>query len=181
MFFALAVGDLCAVCHESMYFSSQGNISPYITVHVPPFAFVLPDPITNTAPTTPTNLHAPKETRRLARQLLHFPNLPASHPTLPHPRRMFARSALSSAKVAVLGAAGGIGQPLSLLCKLSPYVDTLSCYDVVGTPGVAADLSHCPTKSHTTGSLPDADAGAWPEGSEGGLKAALEGGESGGE
>ncbi|GMI29920.1 hypothetical protein TrRE_jg5530, partial [Triparma retinervis] len=88
---------------------------------------------------------------------------------------MFARSALSSAKVAVLGAAGGIGQPLSLLCKLSPYVDTLSCYDVVGTPGVAADLSHCPTKSHTTGSLPDADAGAWPEGSEGGLKAALEG------
>ena len=90
---------------------------------------------------------------------------------------MFARSALSSAKVAVLGAAGGIGQPLSLLCKLSPYIDTLSCYDVVGTPGVAADLSHCPTKSHTTGSLPDAGAGSWPEGSEGGLKAALEGGE----
>jgi len=88
---------------------------------------------------------------------------------------MFAKSAISSAKVAVLGAAGGIGQPLSLLCKLSPYVDTLSCYDVVGTPGVAADLSHCPTKSHTTGSLPDAEAGSWPEGSEGGLKAALTG------
>jgi malate dehydrogenase len=47
-----------------------------------------------------------------------------------------------STKVAVLGAAGGIGQPLSMLLKLSPYIDELACYDVVGTPGVAADLSH---------------------------------------
>jgi malate dehydrogenase len=47
-----------------------------------------------------------------------------------------------STKVAVLGAAGGIGQPLSMLMKLSPEVDELACYDVVGTPGVAADLSH---------------------------------------
>lgn len=45
-------------------------------------------------------------------------------------------------KVAVLGAAGGIGQPLSLLLKTSPLVSELSCYDIVGTPGVAADLSH---------------------------------------
>jgi malate dehydrogenase len=48
----------------------------------------------------------------------------------------------SMSKVAVLGASGGIGQPLSLLLKLSPLVSELSCYDVVGTPGVAADLSH---------------------------------------
>ncbi len=54
----------------------------------------------------------------------------------------FHSSASVDAKVAVLGAAGGIGQPLSLLCKLSPEVDELSCYDIVGTPGVAADLSH---------------------------------------
>lgn len=47
-----------------------------------------------------------------------------------------------STKVAVLGAGGGIGQPLSLLLKLSPEIDELSCYDIVGTPGVAADLSH---------------------------------------
>jgi len=33
-------------------------------------------------------------------------------------------------------------QPLSLLLKLSPLVDELSLYDVVNTPGVAADLSH---------------------------------------
>jgi malate dehydrogenase len=45
-------------------------------------------------------------------------------------------------KVAVLGAGGGIGQPLSLLLKLSPFVDELSCYDIQGTPGIAADLSH---------------------------------------
>mmetsp|Transcript_31762 Transcript_31762/g.63000 ORF Transcript_31762/g.63000 Transcript_31762/m.63000 type:complete len:342 (+) Transcript_31762:42-1067(+) len=89
--------------------------------------------------------------------------------------RMYSTTAPSAAKVAVLGAAGGIGQPLSLLCKLSPHITELACYDVVGTPGVAADLSHCPTKSKTTGSLPDPEAGAWPVGGEGGLKAALTG------
>jgi malate dehydrogenase len=89
--------------------------------------------------------------------------------------RSFTSSAAVKAKVAVLGAAGGIGQPLSLLCKLSPYVTELSCYDVVGTPGVAADISHVPTASKTQGSLPDPEAGAWPTGSEGGLKAALTG------
>lgn len=56
--------------------------------------------------------------------------------------RSFSNTNSSAAKVAVLGAAGGIGQPLSMLCKLSEEVDELSCYDIVGTPGVAADLSH---------------------------------------
>jgi len=54
-------------------------------------------------------------------------------------------------KVAVLGAAGGIGQPLSLLLKSSPYVHTLSLYDVVGTPGVAADLSHIESSTKVEG------------------------------
>ncbi|KAJ5570361.1 malate dehydrogenase [Penicillium hispanicum] len=44
--------------------------------------------------------------------------------------------------VVVLGASGGIGQPLSLLLKACPLVDELALYDVVNTPGVAADLSH---------------------------------------
>jgi malate dehydrogenase len=56
--------------------------------------------------------------------------------------RAFSVTKTANAKVAVLGAAGGIGQPLSMLMKLSPEVDELSCYDIVGTPGVAADLSH---------------------------------------
>lgn len=42
---------------------------------------------------------------------------------------------IQPAKVAVLGAAGGIGQPLSLLLKLSPYVTNLTLYDIRGAPG----------------------------------------------
>jgi malate dehydrogenase len=49
--------------------------------------------------------------------------------------------------VACIGAAGGIGQPLSLLLKANPLVSELSVFDVVNTPGVAADLSHCDTPS----------------------------------
>ncbi|XP_049934462.1 malate dehydrogenase, chloroplastic-like [Nymphaea colorata] len=53
----------------------------------------------------------------------------------------------SSYKVAVLGAAGGIGQPLALLVKMSPLVSSLHLYDVANVKGVAADLSHCNTPS----------------------------------
>mmetsp|Transcript_12427 Transcript_12427/g.16329 ORF Transcript_12427/g.16329 Transcript_12427/m.16329 type:complete len:340 (+) Transcript_12427:170-1189(+) len=66
-------------------------------------------------------------------------------------------STSASKKVAVLGAAGGIGQPLSLLLKLSPLVGELTCYDIQGTPGVAADLNHISTNSSATGYLPDDD------------------------
>lgn len=50
-------------------------------------------------------------------------------------------------KVAVLGAAGGIGQALSLLLKNSlPAGSELALYDVAPVvPGVAVDLSHIPT------------------------------------
>jgi malate dehydrogenase len=58
-------------------------------------------------------------------------------------------------KVAILGAAGGIGQPLSLLMKLNPRVGHLSLYDVVNAPGVAADLGHIDTNSKVTGHLKD--------------------------
>jgi len=54
-------------------------------------------------------------------------------------------------KVTVCGAAGGIGQPLSLLLKQSELIDHLSLYDIVNTPGVAADLSHINTKAKVTG------------------------------
>lgn len=50
-------------------------------------------------------------------------------------------------KVAVLGAAGGIGQPLSLLLKDNENITHLSLYDLHNTPGVAADISHIPTKA----------------------------------
>ncbi|KHN18555.1 Geranylgeranyl diphosphate reductase, chloroplastic [Glycine soja] len=53
----------------------------------------------------------------------------------------------ASYKVAVLGAAGGIGQPLSLLIKMSPLVSNLHLYDIANVKGVAADISHCNTPS----------------------------------
>jgi len=89
------------------------------------------------------------------------------------PKRAFGSTAAAKRKVAVLGAAGGIGQPLSLLCKLSDHIDELSCYDIVGTPGVAADLSHIPTKATVTGSLPS--PGSFPSKSNDGLREALTG------
>ena len=50
-------------------------------------------------------------------------------------------------KVTVLGAAGGIGQALSLLLKTNlPLGSDLALYDVNPVvPGVAVDLSHIPT------------------------------------
>ncbi|KAF2718663.1 malate DEHYDROGENASE, NAD-dependent [Polychaeton citri CBS 116435] len=68
-------------------------------------------------------------------------------------------------KAVVAGASGGIGQPLSLLLKASPLVDQLALYDVVNTPGVAADLSHISSIAKIEGYLPKDD----------GLKKALEG------
>ncbi|KAF2318028.1 hypothetical protein GH714_041355 [Hevea brasiliensis] len=53
----------------------------------------------------------------------------------------------ASYKVAILGAAGGIGQPLALLIKMSPLVSALHLYDIANVKGVAADLSHCNTPS----------------------------------
>ncbi|KFM73959.1 Malate dehydrogenase, mitochondrial, partial [Stegodyphus mimosarum] len=67
--------------------------------------------------------------------------------------RNFSSSAKRSAKVAVLGASGGIGQPMSLLIKQSPLVSHLSLYDIAHTPGVAADLSHINTAAKVTGHL----------------------------
>ena len=56
-------------------------------------------------------------------------------------------------KVVILGAAGGIGQALSLLLKTQlPNGTELSLYDIAPvTPGVAADLSHVPTDVKVTG------------------------------
>jgi len=49
-------------------------------------------------------------------------------------------------KVVVAGAAGGIGQPLSLLLKAQlPPGSTLALYDVVNVVGVGEDISHIST------------------------------------
>ena len=53
--------------------------------------------------------------------------------------RSFHASAVANNTVCVMGAAGGIGQPLSLLLKESDHVSDLRVFDVVNAPGVAAD------------------------------------------
>merc|ERR1711934_949629 len=65
--------------------------------------------------------------------------------------RQLSTSKASNNKVAVMGASGGIGQPLSMLLKLNPAITQLHLYDIVNTPGVAADLSHIETKAKTVG------------------------------
>lgn len=65
--------------------------------------------------------------------------------------RNFSTTEKFRSKVAVLGASGGIGQPLSLLLKNSPLVSHLSLYDIAHTAGVAADLSHINTRARVTG------------------------------
>lgn len=54
-------------------------------------------------------------------------------------------------KVCVLGAFGGIGQPLSLLLKINPFISELSLYDIADCHGIGTDLSHINTKSITKG------------------------------
>jgi len=66
-------------------------------------------------------------------------------------RKLASTTGTRGYKVAVLGASGGIGQPLSLLLKLDPKVSELSLFDVVRTPGVAADISHCNTAAKVSG------------------------------
>ncbi|CAH2351022.1 malate dehydrogenase, mitochondrial [[Candida] railenensis] len=70
-------------------------------------------------------------------------------------KRSFSSSSASAYKVAVLGANGGIGQPLSLLLKLNHKVTDLALYDLRGAPGVAADVSHVPTNSTVKGYEPE--------------------------
>lgn len=65
--------------------------------------------------------------------------------------RQFSTSIKPSKKVAILGAAGGIGQPLSLLLKENHHIKELSLFDIVNTPGVAADISHCNTPAKVSG------------------------------
>jgi len=64
-------------------------------------------------------------------------------------------------KVAILGASGGIGQPLSMLVSMNPDVASLRLYDIANTPGVAADLSHINTDAELAAFTgPDELAGA---------------------
>ncbi|KAI3466062.1 hypothetical protein Pfo_022725 [Paulownia fortunei] len=80
--------------------------------------------------------------------------------------RAFSSESAPERKVAILGAAGGIGQPLSLLMKLNPLVSRLALYDIAGTPGVAADVSHINTRSEVKGYAAEEQLGQALEGTD---------------
>uniref|UniRef100_K3ZV91 Malate dehydrogenase n=1 Tax=Setaria italica TaxID=4555 RepID=K3ZV91_SETIT len=80
-------------------------------------------------------------------------------------RVIVAQAGTGRYKVAILGAAGDIGQPLSLLIKMSPLVSALHLYDIANVKGITADLSHCNTPAEVAGftgkdELPSSLAGA---------------------
>lgn len=58
-----------------------------------------------------------------------------------------------NAKIVVLRASGGIGQPFSLLLNNSPLVSHLTLYNIAHIPGVATDLSHIETRVTVKGYL----------------------------
>ncbi|KAG5888053.1 hypothetical protein JTB14_032860 [Gonioctena quinquepunctata] len=64
-------------------------------------------------------------------------------------RRNFSSSS-NLVKVTVVGGAGKIGQPLSLMLKQSPLIDELCIHDVRPTGGVAMELNHIDTNCRVT-------------------------------
>ncbi|XBH94992.1 hypothetical protein VPH35_085634 [Triticum aestivum] len=96
---------------------------------------------------------ATSPSHRIARVAAHL------NPTRPQmeegaalrPAACRAKGGAPGFKVAVVGAAGGIGQSLSLLMKMNPLVSVLHLYDVVNTPGVTADVSHMDTSAVVRG------------------------------
>ncbi|XP_059662706.1 malate dehydrogenase, mitochondrial-like [Cornus florida] len=80
--------------------------------------------------------------------------------------RDYSSESAPNRKVAVLGAAGGIGQPLALLMKLNPLVSNLALYDIAGTPGVAADVGHINTRSQVAGYMGEDQLAQALEGSD---------------
>ena len=79
--------------------------------------------------------------------------IPSANPRLP-----------AGFTVAVLGAAGGIGQPLSLLLKQLPRVANLHLYDIANVAGVAADVSHVNSPANVRGFTGQTQLGAALEG-----------------
>ena len=61
-------------------------------------------------------------------------------------------------RVVLVGACGGIGQPLSLLLKMQPGISELGLFDLFPTKGNAADLSHISSDAKITSHTELADA-----------------------
>lgn len=68
-------------------------------------------------------------------------------------QRFLATKPLGCLRVAIIGAAGHVGQPLSMMLKNSNYVDELYLYDEVNTKSLALELSHIDTKCKVRSTL----------------------------
>lgn len=64
------------------------------------------------------------------------------------PCNTFATKSANDFKVTVVGAAGNVGQPLSLLLKMNTQITTLALHDNVQVKGMAEDLSHISTSTN---------------------------------
>ncbi|KAL4197846.1 hypothetical protein AMTRI_Chr04g253160 [Amborella trichopoda] len=135
---------------------SMGSVASYSTISCSRFKFSKPfvarnnswNPIQSFCGLRPTTgLSLTSERSFLGQGSIA--SLQASKPTYLNQNKSISKSLQPKAsfKVAILGAAGGIGQPLSLLIKMSPLVSSLHLYDIANVKGVAADLSHCNTPS----------------------------------
>ncbi|THG05012.1 hypothetical protein TEA_006708 [Camellia sinensis var. sinensis] len=93
--------------------------------------------------------------QRIARISAHLnpPNLQMEESSGLRQANCRAKGGSCGFKVAILGAAGGIGQPLAMLMKMNPLVSVLHLYDVVNAPGVTADISHMDTSAVVRGFL----------------------------
>lgn len=82
--------------------------------------------------------------------------------------RAFSVASPAKAKVAVLGGSGGIGQPLSMLMKLSinAEISHVSVYDIAHSVGVASDLSHIDTSTSVSGHVGSDELGEALSGSD---------------
>nr|GMD02710.1 malate dehydrogenase, glyoxysomal [Ipomoea batatas] len=89
----------------------------------------------------------PSTAERIARLSAHISpsNLQMGESSMLERANCRAKGGAPGFKVAILGAAGGIGQPLAMLMKMNPLVSVLHLYDVVNSPGVTADISHMDT------------------------------------
>lgn len=76
-----------------------------------------------------------------------------------------SRASSKPVNVALIGAAGGIGQPLALLLKTNQKIGRLSLFDLAHTAGVAKDLSHISTPATVEG-YADKDLGKAIAGSD---------------
>ncbi|KAM1909469.1 hypothetical protein ACFX13_038221 [Malus domestica] len=84
---------------------------------------------------------------------MDLPNLQMENSATVNRLNCRAKGGTAGYKVAILGATGGISQPLAMLMKMNPLVSVLHLYNVVNTPSVTSDISQMDTGAVVRGFL----------------------------